>query len=93
MNPNYPDVDYPDVIESAKSGRKLTRGLRLVTIDIDGESLTYAQPGWWASFDDPDDNEGQLVDEDNTYRAQVIENWRKYRREHPVATVVPKVPD
>jgi HTH-type transcriptional regulator/antitoxin MqsA len=27
--------------------------------------FTYKQPGWWCSLTDPDDMEGQLVDDDN----------------------------
>jgi putative zinc finger/helix-turn-helix YgiT family protein len=61
--------DYPDVIKSAESGRPLRRGVKMLTIDVDGEPFTYAQPGWWASLDDPTDNEGQLTDEDNLIRA------------------------
>jgi hypothetical protein len=29
----------------------------------------YGQPGWWASVDDPEDSDGQLIDEDNLVRA------------------------
>jgi putative zinc finger/helix-turn-helix YgiT family protein len=61
--------DYPDVIESAESGRPLRRGVKALTISVDGEPFTYGQPGWWASLDDPDDKEGQLADEDNVVRA------------------------
>jgi HTH-type transcriptional regulator / antitoxin MqsA len=61
--------DYPDTIQSAESGRPLRRGIKLLTITIDGEKFTYGQPGWWASIDDPTDNEGQLTDEDNVIRA------------------------
>jgi HTH-type transcriptional regulator/antitoxin MqsA len=41
----------------------------MLTINIDGHPFTYGQPGWWASIDDPTDNEGQLTDEDNVIRA------------------------
>ena len=61
--------DYPDVIESAESGRPLRRGVKLLTITVDGKPFTYGQPGWWASLEDPDDKEGQLTDEDNVVRA------------------------
>jgi HTH-type transcriptional regulator / antitoxin MqsA len=61
--------DYPDVIQSAESGRPLRRGVKLLTINVEGEPFTYGQPGWWASIDDPTDDEGQLADEDNTIRA------------------------
>jgi HTH-type transcriptional regulator/antitoxin MqsA len=60
---------YPDVIQSADSGRSLRRGVRTLTIEVDGHPFTYGQPGWWASLDDPNDAEGQLVDEDNVIRA------------------------
>jgi HTH-type transcriptional regulator / antitoxin MqsA len=61
--------DYPDTIESAESGRPLRRGVKMLTITVDGETMTYGQPGWWASLDDPADTEGQLIDEDNVIRA------------------------
>lgn len=61
--------DYPDVIQSAETGRPLRRGVKMLTISVDGQSFTYGQPGWWASIDDPADNEGQLTDEDNVIRA------------------------
>jgi HTH-type transcriptional regulator / antitoxin MqsA len=61
--------DYPDVIVSAESGRPLHRGVKIMTIDVDGSAFTYGQPGWWASLDNPSDTEGQLTDEDNVVRA------------------------
>jgi HTH-type transcriptional regulator/antitoxin MqsA len=61
--------DYPDEIFSAESGRPLRRGVKILTIDVDGHPFAYGQPGWWASIDDPADNEGQLTDEDNVIRA------------------------
>ncbi len=57
--------NYPDTMPSAESGRPMTRGEKLVTFKIEGKPYTYLQPGWWCSLDDPDDMEGQLVDEDN----------------------------
>lgn len=57
--------NYPDTIPSAESGRLMVRGNKLVTINVDGREFIYSQPGWWCSLDDPDDMEGQLVDEDN----------------------------
>lgn len=56
---------YPDTMASAESGRPMKRGLKLVTITVDGRAFDYYQPGWWCSLDDPKDREGQLVDEDN----------------------------
>jgi hypothetical protein len=53
---------YPDVMASAETGRPMRRGLKELTIEVDGYRYTYPQPGWWA---DPDDLDGQLVDEDN----------------------------
>jgi HTH-type transcriptional regulator/antitoxin MqsA len=61
--------DYPDEIQSAETGRSLRRGVKLLTINVDGHPFTYGQPGWWASLDDACDNEGQLTDEDNVIRA------------------------
>ncbi len=57
--------NYPDAMPSAETGRLMTRGEKEVTLVIDGKSFTYSQPGWWCSLTDPDDMEGQLVDEDN----------------------------
>ena len=66
--------NYPDVIRSAESGRPLRRGVKMLTIDVGGHQFTYGQPGWWASFDDPEDDEGQLIDKDNVI-------WGAARRE------------
>ena len=57
--------EYPDTMSSAESGRPMTRGDKAVTLKVDGKSYTYMQPGWWCSLDDPNDDEGQLVDDDN----------------------------
>jgi hypothetical protein len=43
----------------------MTRGEKSVSFKIEGKTYTYLQPGWWCSLSDPDDLEGQLVDEDN----------------------------
>jgi len=43
----------------------MTRGEKVVSFKIKGKTYTYLQPGWWCLLDDPDDEEGQLVDEDN----------------------------
>jgi hypothetical protein len=43
----------------------MTRGKKLVSFKVEGRTFTYRQPGWWCSLTDPDDMEGQLVDEDN----------------------------
>jgi HTH-type transcriptional regulator / antitoxin MqsA len=61
--------NYPDVIQSAESGRPLRRGVKILTITVDGKPFTYGQPGWWASLNDAEDTEGQLTDEDNVIRA------------------------
>lgn len=61
--------DYPDEIPSAESGRPLQRGVKMLTINVNGHPFTYGQPGWWASIDDPANSEGQLTDEDNVIRA------------------------
>jgi HTH-type transcriptional regulator/antitoxin MqsA len=61
--------NYPNAMRSAESGRPMRRGVKRITIDVDGHKFTYGQPGWWASLDDPKDLDGQLVDEDNDIRA------------------------
>jgi len=57
--------NYPETMPSAESGRPMTRGEKLVSFKVEGRNFTYRQPGWWCSLTDPDDMEGQLVDEDN----------------------------
>ena len=57
--------NYPDTLPSAESGRLMTRGEKRVSFKIEGKAYTYLQPGWWCALADPDDMEGQLVDEDN----------------------------
>lgn len=56
---------YPDTMTSAESGRPMKRGLKRLTITVDGRTFNYNQPGWWCDLNDPNDREGQLVDEDN----------------------------
>src|SRR5260370_30390246 len=77
--------DYPDVIQSAESGRPLRRGVKMLTIDVNGQPFTYGQPGWWASIDDPTDNDGQLTDEDNVIRAAARREARA-KAKHAVLT-------
>lgn len=57
--------DYPETMVSSESGRQMVRGDKLVTFNVDGHTFEYRQPGWWCSLDDPDDLDGQLVDDDN----------------------------
>lgn len=76
---------FPDVIQSAESGRPLRRGVKMLTITVDGQPFTYGQPGWWASLDDPDDNEGQLTDEDNVIRAAARREARA-KAKHAILT-------
>ena len=80
--------DYPDIVQSAESGRPLRRGIKMLTINVDGRPFTYGQPGWWASIDDPADNEGQLTDEDNVIRAAA---WREARAKAKHAILTPLV--
>jgi HTH-type transcriptional regulator/antitoxin MqsA len=80
--------DYPDEIPSAESGRPLRRGVKLLTLNVDGQPFIYGQPGWWASIDDPADDEGQLTDEDNVIRAAAR---REARAKAKHATLTPLV--
>jgi len=57
--------NYPDTMPSPESGRPMTRGEKLVSFKLAGKTYAYLQPGWWCSLTDPDDMEGQLVDDDN----------------------------
>lgn len=81
---------YPDVIQSAESGRLLRRGVKMLTIDVDGQPFTYGQPGWWASIDDPTDTEGQLTDEDNVIRAAARREARAKAKRTPLTPLVVK---
>jgi HTH-type transcriptional regulator/antitoxin MqsA len=58
---------------SAESGRMMRRGDKRVSFELAGKTWSYLQPGWWCSLDDPNDLEGQLVDDDN----QVAEMARR----------------
>jgi HTH-type transcriptional regulator/antitoxin MqsA len=77
--------DYPDELRSAETGRPLRRGVKLLAINVDGHTFKYCQPGWWASLDDPDDNDGQLTGEDNVVRAAARREARASAR-HSVLT-------
>jgi HTH-type transcriptional regulator / antitoxin MqsA len=77
--------EYPDIIQSSESGRPLQRGVKMLTINVDGQSFTYGQPGWWASIDDSMDNEGQLTDEDNVIRSAARREARA-KAKHAVLT-------
>ncbi|MGO9606560.1 MAG: type II TA system antitoxin MqsA family protein [Candidatus Binataceae bacterium] len=57
--------NYPETMASPESGRPMFRGEKMVSLKVEGKSFQYRQPGWWCSLDDPNDLEGQLVDEDN----------------------------
>jgi HTH-type transcriptional regulator/antitoxin MqsA len=57
----------------------------MLTINVDGQPFTYGQPGWWASIDDPADNEGQLTDEDNVIRAAARREARA-KAKHAILT-------
>jgi len=73
--------EYPDEMPSAESGRPMRRGEKRITIEVNGYKLTYAQPGWWCALDDPDDLEGQLVDEDNVIAAAARREARALARQ------------
>lgn len=57
--------NYPATMASAESGRPMFRGEKLISLNVEGKIFHYRQPGWWCSLDDPNDLEGQLVDDDN----------------------------
>ena len=65
--------NYPDSMVSPESGRTMRRGEKLVSLTVGGKRFRYRQPGWWCSLSDPNDLEGQLVDQDN----QVAEMARR----------------
>ena len=82
--------DYPDIIVSAESKRPLRRGVKRLTIHVDGQPFTYGQPGWWASIDDPSDNEGQLTDDDNLVRTAARREARAHARHATLSPLVIK---
>jgi len=45
------------------------------------QSFSYLQPGWWCSLTDPDDMEGQLVDEDNVIARQARSAMKCMKRD------------
>ena len=57
--------EYPETMASPESGRPMFRGEKMVSFKIRGKTFQYRQPGWWCSLKDPNDTEGQLVDDDN----------------------------
>jgi hypothetical protein len=65
--------NYPATMKSPESGRLMKRGEKRVSLTVKGRIFHYLQPGWWCALGDPDDLEGQLVDEDN----QVAEMARR----------------
>jgi HTH-type transcriptional regulator / antitoxin MqsA len=56
---------YPEIVTSAESGRPMFRGEKRIPLKVADRIFWYWQPGWWCSLTDPNDNEGQLVDDDN----------------------------
>jgi HTH-type transcriptional regulator / antitoxin MqsA len=76
--------DYPGTMSSGESGRPMTRGEKRVSFKIEGKTFSYIQPGWWCSLTDPDDMEGQLVDEDN----QVADLARRAAERRPHSTTL-----
>ncbi len=39
--------NYPDVMPSAEFGRPMTRGEKLLSLQVEGKTFRYLQPGWW----------------------------------------------
>jgi len=81
---------YPNVMISAESGRPMRRGVKQVTITVDGYDFVYGQPGWWCSLDDPKDDEGQLVDDDNVIRAAALREARAKAKHSPLTPLAIK---
>ena len=80
--------DYPETMISPESGRPMVRGEKLVTLAIDGQSFQYRQPGWWCSLDDPDDHDGQMVDEDNLVAEMAERTARALARGEPFPPIL-----
>lgn len=81
---------YPAVMASAESGRPMRRGVKQITIHVDGAPFTYGQPGWWCAVDDPNDEEGQLVDDDNVVAAAALREARARARNAPLTPLAIK---
>jgi hypothetical protein len=79
--------DYPDEVPSAETGRPLRRGVKMMTITVDGHPFTYGQPGWWASIDDPADSEGQLTNDDNVIRTSARKSQQSQGDERAASPV------
>ena len=62
---------FPETLISQETGRPLRRGQKRLRIEVNGQSLEYDQPGWWASLDDPEDQDGVLEPEDLEVRRAV----------------------
>lgn len=77
---------YPNTIRSSETGRPLRRGIKTVTIEVDGQPFTYGQPGWWASLNDPNDTDAQFTDEDNVVRAAARREARALAKKASVLT-------
>jgi HTH-type transcriptional regulator/antitoxin MqsA len=80
--------DYPETMISPDSGRPMVRGEKLLTLSIDGQTFHYRQPGWWCSLDDPDDHDGQLVDDDNLVAEMAERTARALARGEPFPPVL-----
>jgi HTH-type transcriptional regulator/antitoxin MqsA len=80
--------DYPEMMISPESGRPMVRGEKPVTLAIDGQTFHYRQPGWWCSLDDPDDQDGQLVDEDNLVAEMAERTARALARGEPFPPIL-----
>ncbi len=80
--------NYPETMASAESGRPMVRGEKLVTLKVEGQTFEYRQPGWWCSLDDPDDLDGQLVDDDNLVAEMARRSARAIVRGEPFPPVL-----
>lgn len=83
---------YPDTMISAESGRPMKRGLKRLTITVDGRAFHYNQPGWWCDLNDPSDREGQLVDDDNQV-AKTAGSPDLFKKQKRGGAPLPKAPD
>ncbi len=73
---------------SPESGRSMTRGEKVVALVVGGKTFKYRQPGWWRSLDDPEDHDGQLVDDDDLVAEMALRTAEALVRDDPFPPVL-----
>jgi HTH-type transcriptional regulator/antitoxin MqsA len=66
----------------------MVRGNKLISLKVEGQSFEYCQPGWWCSLDDPEDLDGQMVDDDNQVAEMAKRTAEAIARDEPFPPAV-----